>query len=337
MFQKKSHVAVAVLMVLAALFGCQCGAGPNKGNVPVAPPADQGNPANQGIQADPVATLDPTEKPALDVINKFGGAKVEGGHVVDINMYKPGVSEADVKLLATLPKVQAIQMNSTGISGVGLKDLAGLQHLTKLDIGQNPLTDAGLKEAFTLKQLKYLRFTKAKEDQLPGLAGLTQLEELMVDGCGFTSSTAAINIAKALPRLKRLWIGNNNIGDFGQNQKGVTAIVSGMPDLEELHMIGCQTSDKDLALLPKLKKLEKLSVGPMADDAGMKSLAGCTSLRELRIFNTHATDKCLADLGRLPNLKVLTINNGVFGKISDAGVAEFGKAHPNCQAKLEKW
>jgi hypothetical protein len=75
----------------------------------------------------------------------------------------------------------------------------------------------------------------------------------------------------------------------------------------------------------------------MADDEGMKSIAACTSLRELRLFNTDTTDKCLQELGRLPQLKQLNINNGVFGKVTEAGMAEFGKAHPNCKAKLEKF
>lgn len=274
---------------------------------------------------------DPAEKVAVDIVNKFGHVTQEGGKVVAFGVYKPGFTDADVTMLASLPKVRKIQMSGAGISGVGLKALIGLTDLTYLDIGQNPLTDAGLREAFTLKQLKYLRFTRADEATLPGLADLTQLEELMVDGCGFKSSTAAVNIAKALPKLKRLSIGNNTIGDDG------LAAIANMADLEELHMIGCRTSDKGLPVLSKLKKLEKLSVGPRATDDGMKSVAACTSLRELRLFNTDTTDKCLQELGRLPQLKELNINNGVFGKVTEAGMAEFGKAQPNCKAKLEKF
>jgi hypothetical protein len=328
MFWKKSHVGVVILMVVAALFGCQCGGPAIKAPGPNPAPNQAPNPGNV---PDAKAEADPAEKAGLELVNKFGGAKQEGGHVIEANMWKPGFTEADFKLLATLSKLKDVRMSGTNINGVGLKELVGLQDLAKLDIGQNQLSDAGLKEAFTLKQLKYLRFTRADEAALPGLAGLTQLEELMVDGCGFKDGRAAVNIATALPKLKRLSIGNNGIGDDG------LAAIANMADLEELHMIGCRTSDKGLTALPKLKKLEKLSVGPRASDEGMKSIAACTSLRELRLFNTHATDKCLQELGKLPQLKELIIDNGVFGKVTDAGMAEFGKAHPNCKAKLEKF
>jgi hypothetical protein len=99
-------------------------------------------------------------------------------------------------------------------------------------------------------------------------------------------------------------------------------------------MYGTQMTDKGLAALAKLKTLEELSINHSNySDASTKILANFQNLRKLDVHNTNITDQGLPDLGRIPNLTSLEIRNGVFGKVSPAGLANFRQAHPKCEVK----
>jgi hypothetical protein len=84
MFWKKSHVAVVIVMVVAALFGCQCG-GPA-----IKAPGPSGPVPNPGPVAEVRVEGDPAEKVAADIVNKFGHVTQEGGKVVAVSVFKHG-------------------------------------------------------------------------------------------------------------------------------------------------------------------------------------------------------------------------------------------------------
>jgi hypothetical protein len=81
-----------------------------------------------------------------------------------------------------------------------------------------------------------------------------------------------------------------------------------------------------LAHLSRLCALEKLFTWPAPGerelrgitDAGIRHLSGLSNLEELTVFNSALTDKSLASVARLVNLKVLRFTFGVFQFSPDA-------------------
>src|SRR5437660_298486 len=93
-----SALAVILLMIIAVLFGCQCGGVPQN-----APPGGFNNNNNE--------VVDPAEQAAADLVKRFGHYKLEGGHVVEVGIYDKGFTEADVKPLATLTRLRQLKIS----------------------------------------------------------------------------------------------------------------------------------------------------------------------------------------------------------------------------------
>ena len=106
-----------------------------------------------------------------------------------------------------------MKLTNSKVTAAGLKELAGMKDLMELDLWASPIGDAGLKELAAFKQLKVLSLsgTKVSDAGFRELAPLTQLEDLMVEGMRL-GNTAAVHIAKSVPSLKILNIGNNQVG-----------------------------------------------------------------------------------------------------------------------------
>jgi hypothetical protein len=84
------------------------------------------------------------------------------GHVtaVEFSAY-PGATDATLKKVGRLTRVQALYANSPSLSDAGLAHLTGLTNLFTLDLAGTRVTDAGLAHLTGLSQLKqlYLRGT----------------------------------------------------------------------------------------------------------------------------------------------------------------------------------
>jgi hypothetical protein len=311
----KSGVVVVVLTFALALCGCQRG------------PQGTGNNPGGSAAGDQAAT-NAAEQAAIETVKKHGGlVKEEGGRVVEISLFMPSVTDETLKDLAPLTRTCTLKITNSKITGTGLKHLSGMTGLTEMDLAISPIDAAGLKEIAAFKQLKVLNLQGAKITgaDLQALAPLTQLEELSVANNFSLGDAAGINIGAQFKQLKKLWIDNSDLGDAG------FAAIASLPELQFLELHGTpQLTDNGLAALPKLKKLEELSLGRMCTDQSAKSIAACTSLRVLRLFHTDLTDAGLRQLGGLP-LQELEIRRGPLGHITAGAVDEFKKTHPNCK------
>ena len=275
---------------------------------------------------------DPAEQAAIAVVQKHGGFVRQDGTrpnnpVIEVGVWKPSFTDADLKALASLTKVRKMGFASTKITGVGFKDLTGLKDLTELDVSQTPVNDEGLKAIATFTQLKILalRSTKVSDPGLNELAPLTQLEELSVSNGADRGDTGAINIAANLKQLKRLYIDNSGVGDAGVIE------LAKLPRLQVLTLNGTRVTDKGLEALTRLRMLQELQLSFDITDDSAAILARCTNLRVLNLFNTKLTDRGLQPLGKLPQLKKLDLRGSP--NISIEALTEFIKAHPNCSVK----
>src|ERR1700722_1174375 len=240
MYRSRSRVVFPLLILVAALAGCQVKFEPG--------PAKPGG--NNPVGGEVKTPLDPAEKPAVDIITQGGGfVKQEEGHVIEINLVQGGaVKDDDLKPFAALARLKKMLLMHSKITGPGLKHLVGLKDLTELDLSGSKINDAGAKQLAALQQLKTLDISGCKMTG-PGyreLAPLTELENLSATGGAF-SDTAAFHVAANLKQLKKLYVNNNG----SLSDTGVTELAK-MPNLETLSVHGTSVNDKGLKALQQL-------------------------------------------------------------------------------------
>jgi hypothetical protein len=94
---------------------------------------------------------DDAEDKAVAFVEKLGGKikrddKVAGKPVVEVNLFRTKVTDADLKELAALKSLTSLNLHDTKVTDAGLKELVPLKNLSFLSLGRTEVTDAGLKE-----------------------------------------------------------------------------------------------------------------------------------------------------------------------------------------------
>jgi hypothetical protein len=131
------------------------------------------------------ATDEPDEAAAVKAIEKFGGSvtvdtKQAGKPVIAVQLFWSKVTDAGLKELAGLKRLQSLDLSGTNVTDAGLKELAVLKSLQSLDLGRTQVTDAGLKLLIVLNRLQLLNlsYTQVTDAGLKELAGLQSLKSL---------------------------------------------------------------------------------------------------------------------------------------------------------------
>jgi Leucine-rich repeat (LRR) protein/thiol-disulfide isomerase/thioredoxin len=307
------------------------------------------------------------------------------------------ITDAGLAHLNGLSRLKSLDLESTPITDAGLAHLAGLKSLEDLNLPDTKITDRGLGHLRRLRSLRRLSLPLGMSDVglayvgeikslqfltvragwvndrgITSLSGLDRLQELNF-GSGYSGAhvtdAAAAHLAK-LPALKKLWLQNTEIGDYGLeavascrslewlclNTNRVTSEglrnLSSFPALTYLSLSGIRGSadglrhlrsqkslvhlnidgrgwldvdavskrgaDEGLDHFSELSRLESLTLNTPLSDAGMRQLAGMTSLRWLQIDdkNNMLTDDglaCVAGMKKLTHLRVS-------GWITDGGL-----------------
>src|SRR5215469_585809 len=94
------------------------------------------------------------EDTALKMIIKLHGKVQQDGKVVDLRHTE--VTDADLKCLAGLQKLNRLDLSATKVTDAGLKELAALKELNTLNLSATRVTGTGLKELVVLKKLTTL-------------------------------------------------------------------------------------------------------------------------------------------------------------------------------------
>ena len=111
------------------------------------------SPADEKLIADPIV-----EQVIRRRLKKPEGELTEADleNVTALELYDTRITDADLKDLAKLQKLDRLWLFGTQITDVGLKDVAKLQKLTHLDLRRTKITDEGLKEVAKWQQLERL-------------------------------------------------------------------------------------------------------------------------------------------------------------------------------------
>jgi Leucine-rich repeat (LRR) protein len=149
-----------------------------------------------------------TEAQAIKAIEKFGGKVVRDDNapdrpVVEVDLSYTEFTDAGLKRLAPLKRLQTLKLTRTRVTDAGLKELASLKTLQTLTLAGTQVTDAGLKELAGLKSLRllFLDSTRVTDAGLRELAELKSLQFLDLAGTQVTDAGVA-ELRKALPKCK---------------------------------------------------------------------------------------------------------------------------------------
>lgn len=129
--------------------------------------------------------LDKDQQSAVDKLRAKGAAVMQiaadtDALAVNLGIVGKQATDAEVALVAKLPKVQQLDLHNTGVTDAGLASIAGLKTLTHLHLNGTAVTDAGVASLKGLEALVYLNLynTAVTDEGLKSLAGLKQLKRV---------------------------------------------------------------------------------------------------------------------------------------------------------------
>lgn len=132
----------------------------------------------------------------------------------------------------------------------------------------------------SVAEIKWVSFARVRAGRLDPadlakLRALPKLEEIVFGGNAATDAGVAA-LAKAVPRLRRLWLFRSAVTDAAFPH------VATLAELEALHLAGAKVSAAAMISVARLRKLRLLELDETAvGDAGLEAIKGMPSLREL--------------------------------------------------------
>jgi RNA polymerase sigma factor (sigma-70 family) len=253
----------------------------------------------------------------LDPHDVFRDTKQAGGPIVTVHLQGSACSDADLKEIARLPKLQFLNLTGTKITDDGLAHLAGMPQLRRLYLAETQIKGEGLVYLASLKELRSLKLQRSQltDDCLAHLAGLTGLTDLFLSETPTTDQGLA-HLA-GLTNLKWLAIDHTRITDAG------LVHLKDMKKLPSLNLDGARITDAGLAELAGLTQLSGLSLNDtQVTGAGLAKLNRWTELRWLHANRTRFTDEGLACVAAFKGLTELNLDGTA---ITDAGLVHLAE------------
>ena len=244
--------------------------------------------------------------------------------------------------IAHLTGLNELDLYGTRIATTGLEHLTELESLETLTL-PGYVTDRNLALVGQMTSLKALHLVESRvtDEGMAHLSALTSLEELSLAGKRMNGS-GFVHLER-LPCLHYLMLNGNNFSGLGfASLRKIPSLktlccydaavsdsalrgLAGHPALENLAVLRGRLTDRGLAHLktmPLLKKLDIYKESKVTDD-GMVHLAAIDTLEYLDL--PDLTDKGIAAIANLGNLKHLNIYGGSFSNVTDAALKDLSK------------
>ena len=231
-----------------------------------------------------------------------------------------------------ITKLQSLEflVPPTGLTNKGLSYVAQLESLKGLYFVENRVTNEGLNRYLpTMTKLEKLSLWSGQisDAGLVHLSDLPLLRYLSLNSGNFTD--AGLVYLKDVPTLKILDLNHLPITDDGVRH------LSGHPGLEDLSLFNTEVTDRGLAYLKSIPSLKKLNIGkrnvdrenPAITDAGMVHLAQINSLEYLDLPYQGITDKGIALIANLKNLKHLWVCASSVSPLTDKSMRYISQLH----------
>lgn len=243
----------------------------------------------------------PATLPAFQLTSFFTGATqtlpVIGPFGLDLSY--SDVGDNDLREVAKLDQLQALDLSGTAITRVGLKNVAASKNLQALDLLRTNLRDEDIKALAEIRSLKQLSLagTKITNAGLRNLAPLQELTTLCLGNCRIDDD--GLKHLAALPRLQVLDLGSTDITDAGLKE------LQALTELSTLRIGAKRVTGASLKDLAQNRNLKSLTVRIHATSS--PELAHLLHLEKLTLFHTGVSDDCLRAIGKLKNLRWLNL------------------------------
>ena len=288
------------------------------------------------------------------------------GHIRAVSLGRTAVNDSHLPLIASLPALEDLDLDSTEIGDLGLAALTRATSLRRLKLSSTTVSDRGLASLASLTRLEQLNLSATLVKTLQPLP--PSIQELDLSSTSINAN--ALPHLTALPSLRRLNLAYTDLTDANLTQLGA------LSSLRSLDLTGTDIGDPGLAQLAKLTALEDLrlnhgrftekgfaALAPLANlrrfeavrtrlsvgagptlarftkleqlnldyttinDDTLKAIASLP-LRELRLDSTNLTDASVETLARIQTLKLLNLYHTV---ISEDAHARLVRALPNAK------
>lgn len=251
------------------------------------------------------------------------------------------VTDAGVRELGRLKKLEHLNLNYTKATGASLDVLAGaplqtlsvsqfddtaaahlrlFPELRELTCRDAALTKVGLAHFAGLRRLDLLDLSNARQltdDGFAPLAKLAGLRRLIATGTNLGDQ--GVRHLAALNLLTELHLGGSALTDAGMRAIGDLVGVSGLLISKD----ATQVTDRGLEFFWRLHQLRHLSLhAPGITGSGFAPLTELAELRDLYLEGSGLTDAAFPHLAEVPNLERVSLGDGQRG--GPAGITADG-------------
>jgi internalin A len=258
----------------------------------------------------------------------------------DTDLTKTQSGDETLAAVATLDRLEKLDVNMQSINATSLVPLIGLTRLKELTLVPDQTTDSWLADLEKMYSLETLRL-KYKEGTPSGatlarIAELRWLKDFEVGARDTIGLTDLAPLAK-MTHLKSLSVTSLEEGAYLASLQGLTGLrklylsdtwptdaelasLAGLTRLEALWVNFSRVTDVGLAHLAGMKSLTELGLhtgGPFSD-AAMVHLSGMVGLTDLCLPQSRLTEAGIAHLRGLTKLTRLDLKQT---QVTDAGIA----------------
>ena len=214
--------------------------------------------------------------------------------VTSLSFESSEITDQDLARFALLTKLNYLKIKKGSVHGTGFKHLAGLPELSHIVLDGGQIQDDGLSHLVSLPALRDLELQEATitDSSLSDLAGCQRLEQLHVSRAVLTD--VGISNLKAIKNLRGLWC------------DGDEACIKRIASELSLTDLTLQSPPNPAATVIELQKM--------------------SSLRHLTLLNVVGSERLLKALGKLNQLRQLTI-----GGFSKSNIVQLRGMLPGCK------
>lgn len=194
-------------------------------------------------------------------------------------------------------------------------------------IDETEVTDATLADLASLPDLKSvcLRQTLLTDQGIASLARASHLDTLYIDSSTITD--AGLENLENLQHLKNLILAGKQFTDVG---------IRNVARLRSLGHLSLSSVPLTPAVLAEISKMS-LTVLELSEttvnDSQLKTIAGLVQLRSIALTNTNSGDPGLTQLGTMPNLTLLVLDQT---ELSIEGEKQLRRALPGCTVLVKR-
>jgi Leucine-rich repeat (LRR) protein len=223
------------------------------------------------------------------------------------------LTDEGVAKLASLDKLESLEMVRTNVTGPGFEALTALKRLQAVDLDETPVTDDGVACLARLPKLAVLDLNKTAVSDV-ALEHLRHNENLVSLGLYGTRVTdSGLASLAGVKKLAALRLDKTRVSDTG------IEAVAHVPHMLELSLDGTRVTDASTTIIARWTDLRLLDLSRTAiSEVGIKRLRGLKGLRYLWLRGTKASDASLQALAEMEQLEMLDLGDTL---ITDAGLS----------------